>query len=284
MAILIALSAPLEVSSTVDREAPAGRGRRRLWWSPIDWAAMSVPKSYPIPGNRHVAVGVRRHQLHGDDGVGPALVQLAGRVEEARPVAGGHRDAVEPVADAAAQPFERVVLAVRQVGLERDVVAAARRCARSQSPTASAGAVSTAGRGRFSSTRAGVLLRLGHVGLVERIDAEHVPGDRGGDLPAVELLGQIERVVDLERRRRGGRRPVSISVVGTGTRPVPRLPVDSAMSCSTHRPKAAKRSGDDDGDLVAALALRLGRSPGPSSTAASSGSAARARSHSAATS
>ena len=42
------------------------------------------------------------------------------------------------------------------------------------------------------------VLRLLDVGLVERVDAEHDPGDGGCHLPAHELGAEIERIVELE--------------------------------------------------------------------------------------
>ena len=85
------------------RATPGGRGRRgsdgRRWTA----RRSSVPKSYPIAGDRHVgrwaraARAARRRPMFGT-----ALVELAGGVQEPRAVAGGDGDAVESVADGAA--------------------------------------------------------------------------------------------------------------------------------------------------------------------------------------
>ena len=49
-----------------------------------------------------------------------------------------------------------------------------------------------------ASGLAGVLLGLLDVGLVERVDPEDDPGDRGGDLPADELGREVDRVVEVD--------------------------------------------------------------------------------------
>src|SRR5579872_438885 len=78
-----------------------------------------------LPRDRHLGGRAGGHDLEGHDRVGTALVQLAGRVEEARAVAGRRGDPAVPVPDPAPQPFERGVAAVGEVGLHRDVVARA---------------------------------------------------------------------------------------------------------------------------------------------------------------
>ena len=94
-------------------------------------------------------------------------------------------------------------------------------------------------------------LRLCDVGLVERVDAEQPAGDRRGVLPEQELRARAARrpctpavacarTVPSEsrvRRRRVGRSRARRRSTTTGRRPVPCLPVDSAMSCSAQSPK-----------------------------------------------
>ena len=108
------------------------------------------------------------------------------------------------------------------------------------------------------------------VGLVERVDAHHRAGDGRRDLPADELLGRgricsatrmrHDRLARLLQRRDGGvlrgvgRRPrdagrrtrdrrrsadgAPTASRSTGMMPLPSLPVDSAMSCSSQAPRS----------------------------------------------
>ena len=130
------------------------------------------------------------HGLHGDDLVGAALVKLAGRVQEPGSIARGDGHAAEAVAQGPAQRLQARVVAVGQVGLDRHVVALLDRALQ---PVRHAGGV---GRLRLRQRQrvedlGGVLLRLGHVGLVKRVDGEHVACNRGCNLPAHELLAQV---------------------------------------------------------------------------------------------
>ena len=96
---------------------------------------------------------------------------------------------------------------------------------------------------------AGVVLGLLDVGLVERVDAEHPAGDRGRVLPDHELRTEraarpwCRRCAGAGRAspdagRRASPKPgASTDSTTTGSRPVPCLPVDSAISCSAQSPK-----------------------------------------------
>ena len=80
-----------------------------------------------------------------------------------------------------------------------------------------------------------LVLRRLHVGLVERVDLEEDAGDGDGELPAEELAAERVRIGDL--RPAACRSGPSGDSPGAGTRPLPCLPVDSAISCSAQRPK-----------------------------------------------
>ena len=75
----------------VDADRAAVAAGQRLRRSPIACARTSTPKPNFSFGNRHVLVAAAG-ELHEDAGVGAAFVQLAGRVEEARTVAGRRGD------------------------------------------------------------------------------------------------------------------------------------------------------------------------------------------------
>ncbi len=125
-------------------------------------------------------------------------------------------------------------------------------------------------------------LHLGrfHIGLVERIDADHRTGDSHRDLPQIEELAELigilghdgnHRMAALFQRRqlsplvidagqpqaartrgRRHRRPGSARFSPSmGIRPLPCLPVDSAISCSSHAPIGLQTFGGKDRDLVA---------------------------------
>ena len=120
----------------------------------------------------------------------------------------------------------------------------------------------------------GVVLRFLHIGLIEGVDAEQGPGNRGGELPQEELFAQIERIVETvtqhwmagsfqrltvsvqsrqsspnvceckqRRGRRRKRRAGPVAHRATGTMPLPSLPVLSAMSCSIHSPSECSGGG-----------------------------------------
>ena len=80
--------------------------------SPAAWASMSWPNVYGQPGICAV-VRVVGGQLEEPADRRAALVQLAGRVQEARPVAGG-RGASGAVAQERPDPGERRVAAGRR--------------------------------------------------------------------------------------------------------------------------------------------------------------------------
>ena len=102
------------------------------------------------------------------------------------------------------------------------------------------------------------LLGLLDVGLVERVDPEDRPGDRGGDLPADELGAEVDRVGDLDPDDRMAGR---LEGVGQG---VARGPVRLRQREPDERPvravglDRAERLGVDrhDPDAVLAGALR----------------------------
>src|SRR5690242_15671950 len=118
-----------------------------------------------------------------------ALVQLARRMQEPRPVAYRRGDL-----ESVAQLFTRhreptvVLLRGRQVGHQGEVVA---RLDGGEEPVEIGRA--RRGRGWFLAREhlLGVPLALGHVRLIEGVDAENRPGDGGGELPAKEFLTQI---------------------------------------------------------------------------------------------
>ncbi len=106
------------------------------------------------------------------------------------------------------------------------------------------------------------------IGLVESVDAEDGSGDGGGNFPAEEFLAQVVDVGDsdvddgvagffergdlgvLRRVRRAFETKVGEDAVvtinggsprfsrSTGMMPLPSLPVDSAISCSSHAPRS----------------------------------------------
>src|SRR5580658_3851570 len=63
-----------------------------------------------LAGDGELGLGRSAHQLDGDHRVGAALVQLAGRVQKARAVAGGDGRTDQVVPDPSAQRLQRVVL------------------------------------------------------------------------------------------------------------------------------------------------------------------------------
>ena len=174
MAIFIVLLSPMartcrpmrrDVAQAISaRSSTATRSTRRpwasrLWWSPIDWARDQRAEVVGLAGDGQLGLGAPAHQLDGHDRVGAALVQLAGRVQEAGAVAGGDRDPAQVVADPAAQRLERVVLAEGEVGLERDVVAGPER-ARAASRSAVAGLGRPRAPGSGSASRTLLVLAL----------------------------------------------------------------------------------------------------------------------------
>ena len=158
-----------------------------------------------------------------------ALVELAGRVQEARAVAGRGR-ALRPIAEQRPDAGEGLV-AGRRRGDERleaevgvgaapgevpgqlpDDVAGARgeperRVAVEGQAVAAGDRLDRAGCVRGAPVAAvasrleqvaGQLLGLLDVRLVERVDAEDGPGDRDRDLPADELRAEVDRVGELD--------------------------------------------------------------------------------------
>ena len=143
---------------------------------------------------------------------GAALVELAGRVEEARPVASG-RGAAGRVAEPPADAGHRDVagLGWSDERLEGEV-SPGRTLGEVLAEAVGEGGVVEGDRGNGRCGRpsalgsleeiASELLRLLDVWLVERVDAEDDPGDGGGDLPADELAAQVDRVGDRDADHR----------------------------------------------------------------------------------
>ena len=79
-------------------------------------------------------------------------------------------------------------------------------------------------RGEFGEHGRRVLLRLGDVRLVERIDLHRRTGDRRRELPAHEFGTEVDRVIELpleERMAGGGKRfkaRIDVAAVGTSQR------------------------------------------------------------------
>ena len=203
------------------------------------------------------------------DPVRATLVELARRVQEPRAEAergGNAGSAAEGVAGRLEVGLERRIHERRddqriaianqvERGVDRRLVGRGRRIAAS------------------GEDAAGQLLGGLDVGLVERVDAQNDPGHGGGELPEEHLGAQIRRLLDGEAHRRPRQRPVvtvaqhrrTASTPGsgasapsptTGRMPTPCLPVDSAISCSIHRPKRGEPFVDEEGQVVASV---LGR-------------------------
>src|SRR5581483_11458714 len=128
--------------------------------------------------------------LEVEAGVGPALVELPGRVEVAGPEAPGH-DAPGRRARAAGRGAQRGLVRRRGLdeGLEADVAAGPGR----REELLRRGDVLELGVPGGEHLARPVLRRL-HVRLVERVDREHRARDRRRELPAEELLAELVRV------------------------------------------------------------------------------------------
>ena len=126
-----------------------------------------------------------------------ALVQLAGRVQVARPEAEGD-DAVGLRAQPLDERLQALLLGRVDERLDRDVVARAApaRAAPRPSPPARHGTVR-----RTASTLVRPVLRLLDVRLVERVDLEDRARDGGRELPAEELGAEVVRVGELHLAR-----------------------------------------------------------------------------------
>ena len=182
------------------------------------------PEVVGLVGDRAPPAGVGVDDLHRHHGVGAALVELARRMEEARPVAGGggraRRGGRGPGAGATRG---------RRRGRRGDRPGARRsrrgaRSSSSQAQTPRRSAVSTAGSGRCGEDVVGVALGLGHVGLVEGVDPEHVPAQGGGHLPSEELLAEVGGPLRRGAARRGGRDRPRARWWGPARSPCPACP------------------------------------------------------------
>ena len=158
---------------------------------------------------------VLRGELQEDAGGRAALVELAGRVQEARAVARGRRAARST--ERGAEPGDRVIDVGRwrDERLDRDVARDRERAERRTQELGKARGVMgrdpdpafvvvdrarvrvASGAGTCEHA-AGALLGLLDVRLVERVDAQDRARERGRDLPASHLAGQIDRVVELD--------------------------------------------------------------------------------------
>ena len=98
-----------------------------------------------------------------------------------------------------------------------------------------------------------VLRRL-HVRLVEGVDAEDRPGDRGRELPAEELGAEVVRIVEPHRPVLAVGPRLGI-LAGRGHEPFPLLPSGLRDQLLGPEPEPAGRLVD--ADLVAALAPAL---------------------------
>ena len=295
--------------------------------SPAAWAACSWPKVYGWPGTSRSSAtapviwrnaptcgpplwywpvecrnrGPQPKVTGRPVAAASAGAQLGG-VGVGEPVEVGHDGEVAVLGPPrpAARPARRRRAAAEQ---------AARSPYTSIAPSMKAGCLGAARAGLVQDLRWCCSFDSVHVGLVERVDAEHPAGHGGGVLPEQEL--RAERAVDRDAAVRGRRhvaggrashqerRPASgVGEAGrvgpsttTGRMPVPFLPVDSAISCSAQSPKPTMpEPASAQHDLVAAgrgrprPAPRRAAAPGLSSSAASVGGSASAWSSSSATS
>ena len=243
-------------------------------------------------------------QLQEAPGLRAALVELAGRVQEARAVAERGRR-LRRVADRLAQLGDRRVELGRglHVAHDRDVARAARRrrAARAAPRRRRRRSSGSSCVGFVAGEHAvGGVLGLLHVGLVERVDLKTPAGDRDGELGEQEHAAEVGRARGRDREhgmaglarapapcararrrargRRAGRRtrgprrrrPGSPSgSSATGRMPVPCLPVDSATSCSSHSPRPGSVSEMTNVSLSRpACARRAQRRPQPHAAAA----------------
>ena len=162
---------------------------------------------------------------------GPALVQLAGRVQVARPVAVGDD---EPVASRARSASARAgssfaARARRTPGCRRSRARSPGRAARRPSPRARASA-----RRRREHLVRPVLRRL-HVGLVERVDLEDRAGDRDANSQRKNSCAELVRVGEADLLR------LAVGAVGRLARrrheALALLAGRLGDSCSAQRPK-----------------------------------------------
>ena len=210
------------VSSRTALADPRHRNRSPLRRAPASAQRLEIaerlrvlqrPERERLAGDLDVLGAVVHEHEEADRSAGPALVQLAGRVQVARAVA-ERRRGLRRVADRGAQLRDRGVdrLARRHEAEDRDVVARARLAEQ----RAQGVVVGIVGLGQLAARRnlrqqlAGRVLGDLHVGLVEGVDLQRPAGDRGRELgeeedPA-EVLGPAGRQRD-GRLTGGGERP-----------------------------------------------------------------------------
>ena len=141
-----------------------------------------------------------------------------------------------------------------------------RRGATSPSPLATgagSGVGSVSPRSPSGEQVAGQLLGLLDVGLVERVDPEDGPGDRGRDLPADELGAEVDRVrqLDPDDRMAGGFERVGQAVARRVGSSVVAAPASAIRTNTRSRPvglDGAERLEVDRDDPDAVLAGALG--------------------------
>ena len=220
--------------------------------SPSAWASISRPNVYGQPGIGR-STGWSDGELEEPAGRRAALVELAGRVQEARAVAGRRRAArsrrggaarirSSAASRAGRRRDERLEREVgvrpapgempRQLADERAVargqpergVAVEREAGRASATSAAGGGGGVAPTSAAARTRAGQLLGLLDVRLVERVDPEDGAGDRGRDLPADELARRGRSGRRARSGSPGGRRPRAASGERRRRRRPPRRP------------------------------------------------------------
>ena len=254
-------------SRTTGRPAARGRG-----WSPSAWAIWSRPKVNGRPGTSTSRVTAPVTWRKTPD-LRAALVELAGRVQEPRAPAERDRAALRCPGQPRPDVLGGTVAVPVEVGHHGEVAVVADRAHDGPQDADEVGGGAEGGevavdldgavdQGRLALGQRsvvprlledlrGVLLRLRDVGLVERVDAEDVPGDGGGVLPEQEL--RAERAArPLPRRGRAGpgrarrgRRPCRRRRSQGRRRPRPRRAGSRcpacrwtrATSCSAQSPK-----------------------------------------------
>ncbi len=179
-------------------------------------------------------VGYRDLDIHA--AVGATLMQLACGMQEARTKAERHRQ-LEGVPQFAPDEFERLGIGglLLQVGHQREVVAGAGRAQVRRQHARQVGGIIAVFRAQVAQEfyrgvigiqadavggkcgsllrqfalgfehiqqAVGVVLALGDVRLIERVDFEHHARDSRGKFPAEELRANVEGVAQIERHQR----------------------------------------------------------------------------------
>ena len=179
-------------------------------------------------------------------------------MREARPVAGG-RGGARAITQTGPDACHRLVprrARGDEPGGQVGVRSPPARCSRRRSAM-SGWSARTAVRSRSSAPRArpwrgrhASAFGLLDVGLVERVDAQHDAGDRGGDLPTDELPADIDRVGDRDaddRMAGGGKasasafRPPSAPPSSARRTKTRSSPYDSGSPAARGRPARCRR-------------------------------------------